>query len=283
MGNMLAEHVVWAIERNLDRPLTLAELADACGVSRFHLAHAFGRATGLSVMHYVRARRLSEAARSLATGNAPDILSLALDTGYGSHEAFSRAFRAQFGTTPEAVRKSGHVEDLAMTKAMKLPQDANVVLAPPRFVSGDAMLVVGLVERHSFGATEGIPGQWQRFMQHYAEIADKLQPIPLGISANMDDDGNFEYMTAVQVSDASDLPNGMQQWRIPAQHYAVFRHDAHVAAIGQTYSAIFNEWLPAHGRRAADGPIIERHREGFDPWTGLGGVDIWIPLEAAGR
>jgi AraC family transcriptional regulator len=75
----------------------------------------------------------------------------------------------------------------------------------------------------------------------------------------------------------------MQQWRIPAQHYAVFRHDAHVSAIGQTYSAIFNEWLPAHGRRAADGPTIERHREGFDPRTGLGGVDIWIPLEAAGR
>ena len=43
---MLAEHVVWAIERNLDRPITLADLADACGVSRFHLAHAFGRATG---------------------------------------------------------------------------------------------------------------------------------------------------------------------------------------------------------------------------------------------
>jgi AraC family transcriptional regulator len=60
---MLAENVLWAIERNLDRPLTLAELADACGVSHFHLAHAFGRATGFSVMHYVRARRLTEAAR----------------------------------------------------------------------------------------------------------------------------------------------------------------------------------------------------------------------------
>jgi AraC family transcriptional regulator len=42
----------------------------------------------------------------LAGGNAPDILSLALDTGYGSHEAFSRAFRAQFGTTPETIRKT---------------------------------------------------------------------------------------------------------------------------------------------------------------------------------
>jgi AraC family transcriptional regulator len=89
---MLAEKVLWAIERNLDRPLTLAEIADACGVSHFHLAHAFGQATGISVMQYVRARRLAEAAESLAAGDAPDILDLALDAGYGSHEAFSRAF-----------------------------------------------------------------------------------------------------------------------------------------------------------------------------------------------
>jgi AraC family transcriptional regulator len=279
---MLAENVLWAIERNLDRPLTLAELADACGVSHFHLAHAFGRATGFSVMHYVRARRLTEAARALAAGNAPDILSLALDCGYGSHEAFSRAFRAQFGTTPEAVRRTGHVENLTMIKAMKLSEKTDVALPPPRFVSGDPMLVVGLVERHSFGATQGIPGQWQRFMQHYADIPDKVQPIPLGISANMDDDGNFEYMAAVEVSKASDLPKGLQQWRIPAQHYAVFRHDAHVSTIGQTYSAIFNAWLPAHGRRAANGPTIEHHLETFDPRTGLGGVDIWVPLENAG-
>src|SRR5580704_17909948 len=54
---MLAEKVLWAIERNLDRSLTLAELADACGVSHFHLAHALGQATGFSVMQYVRARQ----------------------------------------------------------------------------------------------------------------------------------------------------------------------------------------------------------------------------------
>src|ERR1700739_169676 len=161
---MLAERVLWAIERNFDRPLTLAELADACGVSHFHLAHAFGRATGVSVMQYVGARRRPEGAEPLAAGNAPDILGLALDAGYGSHEAFSRAFRAQFGTTPEAVRKTGHVENLTMTRAAKLPKKTNAVLQPPRFVSGDPMLVVGLAERHSFGATQGIPAQWQRFM-----------------------------------------------------------------------------------------------------------------------
>ncbi len=57
----------------------------------------------------------------------------------------------------------------------------------------------------------------------------------------------------------------------------------HVAKIGAAYAAIWNQWLPEHNRIAADGACIERHGDTFDPRTGLGGVDIWIPLkEAAG-
>ena len=81
----LTDKAIWVIERNLSRPLTLSELADACGVSRFHLARAFGAATGLSVMQYVRSRRLTEAARSLASDHVPDILDLVLDAGTMGH------------------------------------------------------------------------------------------------------------------------------------------------------------------------------------------------------
>ena len=67
------------------------------------MVRAFAAATGFSVMRYVRARRLSEAARALAAG-APDILSLALDADYGSHEAFTRAFRRWSGASPGRFR-----------------------------------------------------------------------------------------------------------------------------------------------------------------------------------
>src|SRR5580693_6489720 len=100
----IAEKAVWIIERNSERDLSLTEIAKSCDVSRSHLANAFGTATGLSVMRYLRARRLSEAARALAAG-APDILAVALDAGYASHEAFTRAFAEQFGMTPESVRQ----------------------------------------------------------------------------------------------------------------------------------------------------------------------------------
>src|SRR3954451_2968586 len=106
-----AQKALWYIESHLAQPLTLDEVAAIAGVSRFHLVRAFAAATGLSVMRYVRARRLSEAARTLADG-APDILRVALDADYGSHEAFTRAFREHFGVTPEMVRSSAQLDTI---------------------------------------------------------------------------------------------------------------------------------------------------------------------------
>src|SRR3954467_14063714 len=101
-----AQKALWYIESHLARDLDLDEIAAIGGVSRYHMVRAFAAATGLSVMRYVRARRLSEAAGALADG-APDILSVALDADYGSHEAFTRAFRERFGLTPDAARTQG--------------------------------------------------------------------------------------------------------------------------------------------------------------------------------
>ena len=67
---------LWYIESNFANDLTLADIANASGVTRYYLTRAFGIATGYSVMRYVRSRRLTEAARALAVG-APDILAVA--------------------------------------------------------------------------------------------------------------------------------------------------------------------------------------------------------------
>src|SRR6201995_5275922 len=106
-----AQKALWFIESHLAEALTLDEVAGIAGVSRFHMVRAFAAATGLPVMRYVRARRLTEAARALA-GGAPDILTLALEADYGSHEAFTRAFRDHFGVTPEAVHAATRIDHL---------------------------------------------------------------------------------------------------------------------------------------------------------------------------
>jgi len=109
------EKAVWFVETQFERPISLEEIARVAGVSRYHMARAFAEATGQSVMRYARGRRLTEAARSLAAG-APDILAVALSAGYGSHEAFSRAFRDQFDLTPETIRRHGVFDAAAVQR-----------------------------------------------------------------------------------------------------------------------------------------------------------------------
>src|SRR5690606_1256535 len=112
---------LWYIETELGSELDLERIARFGGLSRFGMARAFAIGTGWPVMRYVRARRLSEAARLLASG-APDILDVALEIGYGSHEAFTRAFREQFGVTPERVRAQRTVDGLALMEPVNMKQ-----------------------------------------------------------------------------------------------------------------------------------------------------------------
>ncbi|TCU72395.1 AraC family transcriptional regulator [Bradyrhizobium sp. R2.2-H] len=276
-----AQRALWYIESHLAEPMTLDEIAAISGVSRFHIVRAFAAATGLPVMRYVRARRLTEAARSLAKG-APDILSLALEADYGSHEAFTRAFRDHFGTTPEAVRAATCVGQLKLQEAILMDSTMLDTLAPPRFETAKTFLVAGSAERISCDNGAMIPGLWQRFHQEIADIParvgqGKIQ-VAYGVCCNGDDAGNFDYIAGIEVADFSDLPRRFGRVRIPEQRYAVFTHTEHVASIRRTVNTIWNQWLPASGLKAADAPNFERYDETFDPATGNGGFEIWLPV-----
>jgi AraC family transcriptional regulator len=274
----LTNKTLWIIERNLNRDLSLGNIAEAAGVSRYHLAHAFGAATGRSVMEYARGRRLSEAARALASG-APDILTVALEAGYASHEAFSRAFRAQFGVTPEELRSKASLEGLALVDALWLPARDLAALEPPEMVPDGPLLFVGLSQRSSFGAApKTVPAQWQRFMPEYESVPHKANPIPLGVYLNFDDDGNFDFVTAVEVTRFDDVCAPLTKLTVPKQTYAVFQHRGHVSTINQTYGAIWNDWLPFHEKTTTDNASLERCNPGFDTRTGNGGLTIWIPI-----
>jgi AraC family transcriptional regulator len=276
-----AQRALWYIESRLAEPMTLDEIAAIGGVSRFHMVRAFAAATGHPVMRYVRMRRLTEAARSLAKG-APDILSIALEADYGSHEAFTRAFRDQFGVTPEAVRAATCVNHLKLQEPILMDSTMLDHLAAPRFETAKAFLVAGLAERISCDNGAAIPGLWHRFHQEVADIPARVgrgqHQVAYGVCCNGDDAGNFDYVAGVEVSDFSDLARRFGRIRIPEQRYAVFTHTDHVASIRRTVNTIWNQWLPASGLKAADAPNFERYDEKFDPMTGNGGFEIWVPV-----
>jgi AraC family transcriptional regulator len=272
------EKALWYIESYYPHELTLDEIARSSCVSRYHLSRAFEAATGRSVMRYVRTRRLTEAARRLA-GGAPDILAVAIEAGYGSHEAFTRAFREQFGLTPEALRAQGHLDNLALVEPIKMDPSSLANLAPPRFEDGKLLLIAGSAERYNSDNCVTIAAQWQRFGEYFGKVPGQVSNVAYGVCYNTDDTGNFDYLCGVEVTDFSNLPATLTRMRLPQQRYAVFPHREHIAIIRRTWMTIWAKWLPESGHTPADAPSFERYSEQFDPVTGLGGVEAWLPLK----
>jgi AraC-like DNA-binding protein len=98
-----------------DAPLTLHALATSLGVSPFRLIRASRQVLGLSIMDVARRIRLRRAAMKLAFRHGDPIAAIALQSGYESHEAFTRAFRRMLGVSPNgtcclrhSLHRAGH-------------------------------------------------------------------------------------------------------------------------------------------------------------------------------
>lgn len=274
---------LWHIEQNLkSSDLSMDDAARTAGVSRFHLSRLFSTALGQTAMSYARARRLSEAAKALAAG-APDILNVALDHGYGSHEAFTRAFRDQFGVTPEALRARRTLNSITLTEPFTMTEQALPDIDPPRFETREAFTVAGIRVRYDTMGTSGtveIPKQWQRLAPFFGHIPHVVGESTYGVFYDFDSaEGGFTYIAGVEVSRTDDMPKEFESLRIPKQRYAVFTHHGHISTIPQTMQAIWQKGIVAANLKPKDSASFERYDERFDPVTGDGDVEVWMALE----
>ncbi len=132
---------LWYIETHLSEDLTVD--AGVAEVSGYHLVRSFGTVTGLPLMHYVRYRRLSKAAVEL-TASDLRILEIAMNAGYNSHEAFTRAFVACFGVSPETLRNANNLQDLKLVEPTKMNDLPLEKIPEPRMVNSKPLIIAGL-------------------------------------------------------------------------------------------------------------------------------------------
>ncbi|MHA6531229.1 AraC family transcriptional regulator [Paenibacillus sp. BAC0078] len=92
------------IEENLKGPISIEECAQLSGFSKFHFHRIFGIYLEVTLMEYVRKRRLGYAMLDVVHGKR--ILDIALDYGYSSERTFSRAFQQEFGQLPSRCRSA---------------------------------------------------------------------------------------------------------------------------------------------------------------------------------
>lgn len=147
----------------------------------------------------------------------------------------------------------------------------------PKIVTRPAFTVVGMKYRGKNEKNE-IPMLWERFMPRSGEIKQRANPYGYGVMDNYDEKtGEFDSLAAVEVQDASDIPEGMESWQVPEQTYAIF--PCNLKSIKQVFRQIYREWLPESGYQQTSGPDFEFYNESFKPDQGKLDLSICIPVE----
>lgn len=154
-------------------------------------------------------------------------------------------------------------------------------LQVPAFREGRRLTLAGINRRYSLQTRINIPQQWEAFVPQAAPLLKHPGADHFGVCWNRTAEGEFDYLTGVEVSTGQTLPPGFQTLTVEPRRYVVFTHSGHVSALDQTIDTICGKWAPDCGLKlAASAPLFERYSSKFDPTTGLGGMEIWVPLES---
>lgn len=154
-------------------------------------------------------------------------------------------------------------------------------LEMPRFEDGKPLLIAGINEAYTFETRTKIPSQWEKFCPFIGKVPGQVGQMSYGVSWNCKTGCSFDYLAGVEVSDDKQLPAALSSIQIPAHRYAVFAHPKHVSSLAATIDKIWREWVPDAGLPIDDqAPCFERYTAEFNPQTGMGGMEIWIPLKS---
>jgi len=164
-----------------------------------------------------------------------------------------------------------------MTVKEKLPLDT------PRVEVRKPLTLAGLRKRYNSKIVTNIPSLWRELHPYWAKVTVRTGKGAFGLVLDMNNAEGFDYFAGFEVSSDKNLPAEILVIKVPAQEYAIFAHRGHVSEIRDTMSAIWREWLPSSEYQVAFGSgktpdAMEHYGEDFNPQTGMGDIEIWIPI-----
>ena len=278
------------IEEHLGENITVEEVAHATGYSYYHLTRQFQAVLGENIGSYLKGRRLAEAAKRLIYSEQR-IIDIAMEYGFESSEAFSRAFKAVYRMSPSVYRKNRL--DLIISNKEKLGEElirhrAASITVHPKLVELPDIKAVGLRGRTTL-RDNVIPKLWQEFVAVRNEIPHpKAGGLGLGICEacrednsllTMNDDILFSEVAGIEVDSFEDLPEPFVAKTLKGGRYAVFTHKGSLGSLKKTFDYIWGTWVFNTKELLDDREDFEGYDErflGFDNPDSE--MDIYIPI-----
>ncbi|MDG4859923.1 AraC family transcriptional regulator [Streptomyces sp. T-3] len=278
------------VEEHLAEEFDVQGLAGALGTTEYHLRRMFSSLAGMPLSEYVRRRRMTVAAADVVRGER-DLLGIAVRYGYGSSEAFGRAFRAVHGAGPSDVRRDGGPLRtqpqlrFRLTVEGSIPMDTRLVDRPAFRLVGHATRVPLIHQGVNPHIQEHIAALPQEEHLRLKALSDTEPGGLLQVSDGLDPDSTegseLTYLHGVAVRRDTPAPDGLDAIEVPAGMWAVFRTGGpYPQALQTTWAATATEWFPSNPWRLRPGPSVVAVLERTDDFS-TATCELWLPVEPA--
>ncbi|WP_424466770.1 AraC family transcriptional regulator [Pseudoclavibacter helvolus] len=286
---MIAElnRLVELVERHLDDDLDVASLVTELGTTEYHLRRMFSSLAGMPLSEYIRRRRMSVAAAAVLSDE--DLLSIAVRYGYGSTEAFGRAFRSVHGVSVGDVKRNGGPLRTQPQLRFRLTVEGNITM-DTRITDRPAFLLVGHATRVPL-IHEGVNPRIQAHIaslpaSEHARLKALSDTEPAGllqVSADVDPDyaegSELTYLHGVAVTGADVADDDLDTIEVPAGTWAVFRTEGeYPTALQAAWAATATDWFPSNPWRLRPGPSIVAVLDRADDFS-TATCELWLPVE----
>ena len=283
------EQAIVYIESRLGEDIRVEEVARAVGYSYYHLNRQFSAVLGESVGSYIKKRRLADAAQKLLYSNKK-VIDIAIESGFDSPEAFSRAFKVSFHASPQSYRRqrlNTFVSAKWQLDTERLDHLASNVTVHPQIVTLPPIKVAGLRGETTLHDNR-LRQLWERVNAVYTQIPNRL-PSARGFGIceachentvyTMNDQVLFSEVAGVEVSSFVGLPEPFVRKELPGGRYAVFTHRGSLRRLPQTFAYIWGTWFLNTREQLDDREdfeLYDRRFLGYDHPDSE--VDLYIPV-----
>ncbi|MFF9070325.1 GyrI-like domain-containing protein [Streptomyces sp. NPDC014891] len=283
--NRALDHIEEHLVAERDGALDAAALARVAATSEHHFRRMFSALAGMSLSEYVRRRRLTVAGAEVLAGERT-LLEIAVRHGYGSGEAFARAFRAVHGVGPGEARRTGAALSAQPRMSFRLVVEGSSSMRY-RVVEKKDLRVVGRRARVPLvheGENPAIAAHIRSLGQETIERLGRLSDQePRGVVSavvhlgeSREEGVELDYWHAV-VSDA-EVPEEFEVLDVPSGSWAVFENEGPLPeAVQHLWRDIFTQWFPSNPYAIRPGPEIMSISPSEDWKTAR--AALWIPVE----
>lgn len=276
---------VQIIEKNLKSKLSVLEISKELGFSVYYYSRLFKSITGYSPKSYILARKITESIVELVETDIR-IIDIAIDFGFGSSEAYSRAFCKILNKNPSDVRKGGCVNKNLLLQPItdrQLKKYEHALDKQPEIVDLDEINLIGIPFYYDLSMKNDLSDQWTLLIQNISLISNVKEPAEfyqLQFSYPNQDNDKIYFYIAVVVDKIEHVPIHFTAKTIPAQRYYKFRHKGLANEVGHTYRYIYEEWLPSTEYKLPGYFNFEYYGEEYlGPYNKSSISDIYIPVE----